>query len=98
MSYAPYISLAGGEKKPSQDNPDPVMFEYNGWGKNCLVNITRKKNRLQCQGQETSDATPSLSTQMTQAEEVFVFDQPHYGPEVEIDINNPVVIPTVTGN
>lgn len=67
-------------------------------GKKVLVNITRKKNRLQCQGQESSDVAHGLSAQIPQAEEVFVMNQNHYGPEVKVGINDSVVTPTVTGN
>lgn len=91
-------------KKPSPHNPDPVIFEYNGWGKVRLVNIFRNTNILQCQRQETRNARrpirrhrPIIRVHKPRALEVFVFDKTHYGPEVEID-NNPVVITKVTGN
>ena len=44
-----------GENGPSSEHPDPVLFAYNEWGKNCFSNISRKKNNLQCLKSQSTD-------------------------------------------
>ncbi|KAG0718716.1 hypothetical protein GWK47_051928 [Chionoecetes opilio] len=59
-----------GENGPSLTHPDPVLFAYNKWGKNCFGHITRKRNILQCLTSQTTGSDelqgPTSSCQATQ--------------------------------
>ncbi|XP_063857624.1 uncharacterized protein LOC135099123 [Scylla paramamosain] len=46
---------------PSPEHSDPILFAYNGWGRNHHAVINRKANSLQCQGQDVI-AAPNAST------------------------------------
>ena len=47
---------------PSPEHPDPVLFSYNGWGRNYLAKINRMANSLQCQRQDVIAAPNNAST------------------------------------
>ncbi|XP_076058125.1 uncharacterized protein LOC143035233 isoform X2 [Oratosquilla oratoria] len=62
---------------PSPEHPDPVLFSYNGWGRNHLAVINRKKNSLQCQGQNviSEPKGPNNTSTSTQCNIETLFPQ-----------------------
>ncbi|KAK3866125.1 hypothetical protein Pcinc_028323 [Petrolisthes cinctipes] len=91
-----------GENKPSQKHPDPELFAYNGWGKNCPKVLKRNKNVLQVQAQShevpdepqefSNGSSTSTKTQRSgdssHTEEVYVFRGVQDWSEVEIGLND----------
>lgn len=64
-----------GENGPSPDYPDPLLFEYNGWGKNCFANKIRRKNTLQLAKSGASlktESTPKVNKTSSASSETCV--------------------------
>ena len=59
---------------PSPQYPDPVLFSYNGWGRNHLAKINRKANSLQFQRQVVI-AEPNISATSSQCNTETPFSQ-----------------------
>lgn len=52
--------LSWEKNHPSPQHPDPVLFLYNGWGKNCPDTTTRKPNRAQIMDEPSSSGSDNV--------------------------------------
>lgn len=57
--------FAWENNKPSPKHPDPVLFQYNGWGKNYSDNIQRKQNGSQTSEQCTTEEAATINIKTT---------------------------------